>query len=222
MHPQRVFLADICNVTERIKGSIHCGTSCCIDVKWNQTLPCRSCCKFTIIQLTEADWFCLGLKCLIFFLFANHQRRLLRKKKTFTFFLAKTMAASSSAEIILPLQTGNIHTSVWGTFIICLHLTWSSNFWNMENKKGKDCSTAKLNCRCNVVILLYKSLSYQQLIEIHYWTNKDRILLYLLCINAFHLFPQTHKTHTPEQIRHCLALQFLWHYFCWLGEKEDH
>ena len=106
MHPQRVSLANICNVIERIKGSIYCGTSCCIDVEWNQTLQYRTRCKFTVIQLTEAEWFRLDYVCL------KGQRSLLRKPFTGTFFLAKTMAASSSAEIIFPLKRGNVHTSV--------------------------------------------------------------------------------------------------------------
>lgn len=38
MHPQVVSTADVCDVTERIEGSIHCGARCCVYVEWNQTL----------------------------------------------------------------------------------------------------------------------------------------------------------------------------------------
>lgn len=38
MHPHCVTMTDVCNGTERIKGSIHCGTCCGIHIEWNQTL----------------------------------------------------------------------------------------------------------------------------------------------------------------------------------------
>lgn len=66
----------------------------------NGTKPCHT---EAGVSSSRSQW-------LFFFFFANHQRSPLRK--TFTFFLAETMAASSSAEIIFPLKTGNIHTNV--------------------------------------------------------------------------------------------------------------
>lgn len=153
MHPQRVSLADICDVTERIKGSIYCGTSCCIDVEWNQTLPYRSWCKF--IQVTVA----------LFFFFANHQRSPLRK--TFTFFLAETMAASSSAEIIFPLKTGNIHTNVWAILIVGLYLTWKSHFEKYTAIKIK--VSVSSHCRTELQKQCYKTTLKSFITSTSYW-----------------------------------------------------
>lgn len=38
MHPQIVSMADVCDGTERIKGSINRGACCRIHIEWNQTL----------------------------------------------------------------------------------------------------------------------------------------------------------------------------------------
>lgn len=83
----------------------------------------------------------LCLKCLIFIFFANPQRSPLRL--TFTFFVAKTMAASSSAEIIFPLKMKHTHKCVRNNY------DWTASnlksFWKIQNNKNK--SQPVLHCR---------------------------------------------------------------------------